>query len=161
MNLLKKAHAWGLGGWAILNMGTGGILAFVSQEKWTYFHLMNGCWGLVNAGVALFLYFHHHTEMALAKPLLRQMDIQRHAEKAILFNAGLDIAFVFAGVTLCQHGQGAGRGYAAPWLGFGASVILQGGFLLLLDTLFYRLHVRNRSRVHPLWEQLMEKQQTP
>ena len=160
MNSLKKAHAWALGCWAVLNLVTGGVFWFVASGKMAYFQLMNGCWGLVNAGVALFLFFHHHREMAQSKPLLRQMDIQRHAEKAILFNVGLDTAFVFAGVALLQHGQGAGSGYAEHWLGFGSSVIVQGAFLFLLDTLFYGLHVRNRSQVHPIWKKLMERYHT-
>jgi len=128
-----------------------------AEVQLAYFHAMNLCWGLVNLGVAWFLYAHHNKVFEQPQTLLQQMDRQRHAEKAILFNIGVDIAFIASGFALQQHGLGIGIPYPALWKGFGASVIMQGAFLLVLDTIFYRLHLKNRQRVYSLWQQKMEE----
>ncbi|CAN5920976.1 hypothetical protein BH24BAC1_BH24BAC1_20380 [soil metagenome] len=107
--------------------------AFTSaDEQLSYFHAMNASWGLVNLGVARFIYAHHNEVFDQPQTLLQQMNHQRHAEKIILFNIGLDLAFVASGFALQQFGQAPGLQYPALWKGFGSSIILQG------DSCLYR-----------------------
>lgn len=157
MSRIKKTHGWLLASWATLNVLVGGILAFTTKGEPAYVELMNMSWGVVNGGMAAFIYFHHQKEVEQPKTWLRQMDIQRHVEKAFLLNIGLDVAFIVGGVALHQHGQLPGLAYAELWRGFGTSVILQGAFLLLQDYIFYRLHLTNRKKIHPTWERLMNE----
>ncbi|MEQ9442989.1 MAG: hypothetical protein RIG62_28385 [Cyclobacteriaceae bacterium] len=159
MKHLKTMHAKVLAIWAGTNMAGSGVLIFSTEASYFYFHAMNISWGLVNVGVAAFIYYHHNNVFRRPQSLLQQMDHQRHAEKMILFNIGLDHAFVATGMALYQHGQVLNINYADLWNGFGISVMMQGAFLLLQDTTFYQLHIKSRRRIYPLWQQLMEKLQ--
>jgi multidrug transporter EmrE-like cation transporter len=154
MKKLKISHAAVLAIWAGLNVVIGGTLMFISaDEQLLYFYIMNVCWGLVNLGIAWFIYAHHNEVFNQPQTLLQQMNHQRHAEKAILFNIGLDMAFIASGFALQQHGYAPKLAYSALWKGFGTAIILQGAFLLVQDTIFYRLHLKNRRKVYPLWQQ--------
>jgi uncharacterized membrane protein len=156
MEKLKKAQAKVLAVWAAINLLSGGVLTFITEGQLSYFHAMNASWGIINTGVAAFLYYHHNHVFDHAQTLLQQMDHQRHAEKMILFNIGLDITFMVAGIALYQHALAAGILYTELWKGFGISVMVQGAFLLMQDSIFYRLHVKNRQKVYPFWQKMME-----
>jgi hypothetical protein len=156
MVLLKRLHARILGTWAALSALAGGLGFLLLSGEAAHFGLMSLTWGWVNGGIAAYLYYHHREE--LRKPLspFRQLEVQGHAEKIILFNAGLDVAYILGGLALRQHGLLPGLTYAELWKGFGAAVILQGSFLLLQDSLFYALHVRNRNHIYPNWKKVLE-----
>jgi hypothetical protein len=95
MKQLKTRHAIVLAAWAVLNLIFGGILMVITtDEQLSFFHAMNGSWGLVNLGVAWFLYAHHNEVFEQPQTLLQQMDHQRHIEKMVLFSIGLDLAFI-------------------------------------------------------------------
>ena len=49
----------------------------------------------------------------------------RRLRRVLLVNAGLDVGYLAAGAALVRHGR---------WRGDGAAVLVQGAFLLLLDT---------------------------
>jgi hypothetical protein len=152
MVFLKRLHARVLGAWAALSALTGGLGAFLLSGEAAHFCLMSLTWGWVNGGIAAYLYYHHRKELRQPLSLFRQMEVQAHAEKIILFNTGLDVAYILGGLALRQHGLLPGLTYAELWKGFGAAVILQGVYLLLQDALFYALHVRNRNRMYPIWK---------
>lgn len=156
MKQLKMAHGSVLAIWAGLNILSGGMMAFFPDGTIHYFFAMNASWGIINIGVAAFLYYHHNHVFEHAQALLQQMDHQRHAEKMILFNIALDITFVVAGIALYQHALAADILYPELWKGFGISVMMQGTFLCLQDIIFYRLHVENRQKIYPLWQKMME-----
>lgn len=156
MKQLKKGHARVLLAWAGMNIITGGIFTFIVEETLFYFHAMNTCWGIVNTGVAAFIFYHHNHVFKQPQTLLQQMDHQRHAEKMILFNIGLDITFIAVGLALYQHAQASSVIYPALWKGFGASVMMQGAFLCIQDMIFYRLHIKNRQQIYPLWQRMTE-----
>ncbi|WP_223816169.1 DUF6992 family protein [Adhaeribacter rhizoryzae] len=101
MKQLKTGYATVLAIWAGLNLVTGGILMFIATEdQLSYFSAMNSSWGVVNLGVAWFLYSHHNEVFNQSQTILQQMDHQRHAEKMILFSIGLNLAFIASGFAL-------------------------------------------------------------
>lgn len=153
----KSYHALVLAFWAGLNLIGGGVLLITSKDQFFYFNIMNASWGLVNIGVAAFIYFHHNSDLDKHLPLLKMMDYQRHVEKVILFNIGLDFSFIAVGFALLQTGMGIKAVYPELWTGFGISVMMQGVFLLILDVVFYRLHILNRVRIYPIWQKMMGK----
>jgi hypothetical protein len=156
---LSHVHAFVLGCWAFLNVAMGGILAFMTRgDVWTLaFHSMNLSWGAINGGVAAFVYIHTKKSAARAKTLLQRLDLQRHVEKVLLFNAGLDIAFMVGGLALYQRAFISDMAYPDLWKGFGTSVLLQGAYLLIQDSIFYYLHLANRKQAYPVWKREMEQ----
>jgi len=156
MKQLKTAQGKVLAAWAGVNLITGSVLIFVTEQWLYYFHAMNASWGLVNAGVAAFIYFHHNQVFNRPQTQLEQMSRQRHAENMLFLNIGLDIAFVVSGMALYQRGLAAGIAYPELWRGFGISVVMQGAFLLIQDPVFLYLHTKNRRRVDPYWKKLRE-----
>lgn len=144
---------------AFLNVVTGGIRTFTAHgEQWLLtFHTMNLSWGLVNGGIAAFVYFHTKKRTAQPKTLLRRLNLQRHVEKAFLFNVGLDLAFVTTAVALYQWAFLIDTAYPELWKGFGTSVRTQAAYLLIQDSVFYRLHQKNRERTEPDWKHRLDQ----
>lgn len=158
IKVLKTAQAIFLAIWAGLNLLSGLLLIFTTTDHHFYFHFhaMNASWGLVNLIVAAFLYYHHNSIFNQPLTLLQQMDLQRHAEKMIMLNIGLDIAFVTAGWACYQFDKITDLSFPGLWKGFGVSILLQGTFLLIQDLLFYYLHHKNYKENYPVWKKKME-----
>ncbi len=151
MKQLKTSQGKALAIWAGINLITGSVLIFMTEQWFYYFHAMNASWGLVNAGVAAYVYFHHNRVFNQPQTLLEQVSRQRHAENMLFLNIGLDVAFVVSGIALYQRGLATEDTYSELWQGFGISVIMQGVFLLVQDLTFLYLHAKNRLRIYPIW----------
>ncbi|MEM8965126.1 MAG: hypothetical protein AAGE93_01830 [Bacteroidota bacterium] len=154
---LKTAQGKILALWAGINLMTGGILSFTAEHWFFYFHAMNASWGLVNLGVAAFIYFHHNDIFNQPQTMLEQLSRQRHAENMLFLNIGLDVAFVVSGIALYQRGLATGIAYPELWKGFGISVAMQGIYLLIQDLIFRFLHAKNRQRMYPHWQRNLSK----
>ena len=118
-----------LGSWALANIATGFIASNYTSGSNKYFHQMNGFWNLVNLGIAGFGYYSNNfNSLNLHQAIEKSLDIQ----KALLFNSGLDLAYISGGFLLREIAK------QKPTLndrltGYGNSVILQGAFLLAFD----------------------------
>jgi hypothetical protein len=124
-----------LGSWAVLNLVSSPILAARTSGPTKYFHQMNGFWNTVNLGLAGF------SLLSIARqnmdPTFNELlSEQLKLEKLLLFNAGLDIAYVAAGFYLRERSKNVVNN-RDRFLGFGNSLLLQGGFLFLFDVGFY------------------------
>ena len=76
-------------------------------------------------------------------------------EKILLFNAGLDVAYVMGGLYLNERGKNATDTQKRDQLrGFGKAVVLQGGFLLVFDTVMYLVHHQHLNRAESLFDNL-------
>ena len=134
-----------LGGWSAANILTGAIGANSSNRETRYFHQMNIIWGTTNlllAGLGYWSAAREKTnDVTLTKVLLHQSKI----EKTFLLNAGLDIAYVTAGLYLRERS----RRNADPskLKGYGNSVIMQGGFLFFFDAVMYTLHRQHGKKL--------------
>jgi hypothetical protein len=154
---LKFTHARILAAWAILNILSACIIPFFSYGKNSYILAMNASWGIINLGIAAFIYYHHNSIFDQPQTVLQQMDHQRHVESIIPFNIGLDLAFVATGFALFNYGHRVLINYSELWIGFGISIIVQGCFLLIQDSTFYMLHIKNRKNIYPHWKKRLEK----
>lgn len=131
-----------LGTWALGNIAVSGIGLGNSAGESRAFHQMNMGWGVVNLAIAGFGYYgslNPETGLSLAETIREHESMKR----ILLFNAGLDVAYVTAGFYLrerAKNEENSGR-----YRGFGNSVIMQGGFLLLFDAVMYYFHSQHGS----------------
>ena len=136
-NKTEKKAMTILGSWSALNITTS--LAF--REKTTgidkQFHTMNGLWNLVNGGLALSGYLNSKKER-LSSDAIESMNKFQKLERTLIFNSGLDIAYIATGLYLRERGKNElNLTRSEQFQGFGKSLMLQGGFLLVFDALFY------------------------
>ena len=128
-----------LGAWALLNLLVGGYHAarLDRRQEAFHFHLMNASWGLINvllAGAGLAgLYPAQAAAPALGALLAEQLRL----ETLLLFNAGLDAAYVMTGCWLRARAKQPAVERPERLAGFGRSLWVQGGFLLIFDVSFW------------------------
>lgn len=142
-----------LGGWAVGNLLVSGIATGQTEGSAHYFHQMNLGWGAVNLALAGAGYL--AARRAARSPSTTRADNVRRqlkTENLYLLNAGLDVAYLAAGAYLLEKGRNpSAAGSPSRWRGYGQSLVLQGGFLLLFDGAQYAAHHRHANRsLYPL-----------
>jgi hypothetical protein len=138
-----------LGGWAVLNISSGFILAGQTQGEARYFWEMNAYWNLVNGGLAVMGYLRARKAMTRKYGLAENESEQLSIEKLYAFNFGLDLAYISTGFFLREKGMNNSNLKSRDQLtGYGTSIIVQGGFLLLMDGVVLSLHHRNTIRLN-------------
>jgi hypothetical protein len=139
-----------LGTWALANVATGTILTLAGEGPTKSFGQMTLGWGAINLGLvaAARLGKGHPAPTDRAGTVRAQLA----TEHIYLFNAGLDVAYLTGGFLLLEHAKT--RSNPASYQqnkGFGGSLLVQGGFLLLFDGLMYRAHHRQGNKgLYPL-----------
>lgn len=134
---LQKKGMIILGSWATLNLISGSTGYFLSENNSKYFHQMNAGWNIVNLGIAGFaLYSLSHTDPNSFSYPAAISELQS-LDKILLFNAGLDVGYIAAGAWLWERGL---RKNSNRLEGYGKSLIIQGGFLLVFDVVLYLIH---------------------
>ena len=142
----------GLGSWAVGNLRVSGVATGQTDGAAHYFHQMNIGWGAVNLVLA-------GTGYLAARRATNQPPIDRagnvraqfRTEKLYLFNAGLDVAYLATGLYLLEKSRNpTAAGSSDRWRGYGQSLLLQGGFLLLFDGFQYATHRRHGQKLYPL-----------
>lgn len=124
-----------LGGWAVGNIGIGLALRANAEGESRRFHEMNAIWNVVNLGIAGLSYYTAVGEPAVADAVAAYgKDIA--FQKILLFNTGLDFGYLLGGLYLTERGRREGAD-AGRLMGYGKSVMVQGGFLLLFDAVNY------------------------
>lgn len=129
----KQAHLWRVAAWGGLNTLGGLALMWGTNRpqrsaRWN-FGAMSAGWGAVNVGIATVGLLTMSAPPTEAGALLAA---ERQFHDILLFNLGLNVAYSAVGGTML------GASYrdvsnAERWRGFGASLILQGAGLLVLD----------------------------
>jgi hypothetical protein len=137
-----------LASWAGLNMIGGSALYFIDEANQS-FHQMNALWNVVNAGLATGGLIGASRELT-GWSLTRSIEAQHNLEKVYLVNAGLDLGYIMGGLFLAQLGDEY-PARADQFEGWGYSIALQGGFLMVFDAVMYLVHRRNRG-YRPLLE---------
>jgi hypothetical protein len=125
-----------LGGWAVTNIAAGayGWASFDGQSR--YFSQMNLFWNVINlsiAGIALFSNLSTDLSLTGSEEMLTK---HLKTEKIFLINSALDVGYMGAGF-LMRHLSANTEKRGEMLKGYGNSVILQGGFLLVFDMLMY------------------------
>lgn len=141
-----------LGGWATGNLLASSIATGQTEGSAHYFHQMNIGWGAVNLALAGTGYL--AARRAARPPLTdRAGNVRRQlrTENLYLFNAGLDVAYLATGLYLLEKGRNpTASGSSDRWRGYGQSLLMQGGFLLLFDGFQYATHHRHGRDLYPL-----------
>lgn len=125
-----------LGTWAAGNMIIGGIGMGRTSGTTHYFHQMNLMWNTVNMGIAAFGLFSGAPEFSSSVETI--LANHRKMENLYLINSGLDLIYIAAGGFMIHLSKSSVK-RADMLEGYGKSVILQGGFLLVFDTTFWLL----------------------
>ncbi|HXD78119.1 MAG TPA: hypothetical protein VN616_09955 [Puia sp.] len=147
-NQVTRAGMLTLGGWAVANITSGFIIAGQQSGITKYAWQMNAYWNFVNLGLAGMGYLRAMKESHQTFSLLGNYDAQNALEKIYIFNLGLDLAYIGGGLYLRECGLNSSHVRTAQQLqGYGISVIVQGGFLLLEDATMICMHKRNTARV--------------
>lgn len=137
-----------LSAWALLNLvGSGYYLARSDRRHEPfYFHGMNVGWGLANAGLAAWGILQLHFTAPAGLTLAELFQTQLFNENLFLLNAGLDVAYIMTGSYLRARALVPGQALPVRLLGFGRSLWVQGGFLLVFDaTMWSLLHWLGRD----------------
>ena len=131
-----------LASWAGLNIIGGSALYFMDESNQS-FHQMNAIWNVVNAGLAAGGLIGASRDVS-GWSLTKSIEAQHNLEKIFLLNAGLDLGYIMGGLFLWQLGDEY-PARADQFAGWGTSIALQGGFLMLFDLAMYFAHSRNRG----------------
>jgi hypothetical protein len=129
----------GLGTWAASNFALSGYgWATAANEEVKYFHQMNVMWNTVNLGLALPGYFRaKNANLGLNEA--QSWAAQQKTQKIFLVNSALDLGYMASGFLLKQQNS-PDASKQAQFEGYGNSLLLQGGFLLLFDLSAYWIH---------------------
>ncbi len=126
-----------LAGWSVANIAYGSIAAARGKGSNKYFNRMNVYWGAVNLAIATPSLIGSLRQRKNPPATLKASIEELHSlEKTLLFNTGLDVAYVMGGLYLLERSKNT-TDNPARLDGFGKSVMLQGGFLLLFDAANY------------------------
>lgn len=134
-----------LGGWSVLNLTSGTIGSFTSENSAKHFHQMNALWNTVNFSLATSSLLRSRVEKKKTFSLSQTIQEQHKTEKIFLINSALDISYIGAGVFL-NYRSGLGGENTYMQKGFGNSLIVQGAFLLLFDVAAFYIHKKNRLK---------------
>lgn len=148
---IQKTGMLILGSWATLNIISGipGALTRKNSEK--YFHQMNAAWNVVNLGIAVFGYLSAiNTDIGTlsSSELLSELE---SFDRILLINAALDVAYIGIGAWLWNKGINKNSNRMD---GYGKSLILQGSFLLIFDTILYFIHHQETANLTLLNSQI-------
>lgn len=129
----------GLGTWAASNFALSAYgWATAANEIEKYFHQMNVMWNTVNMGLALPGYF-RAKNANLGLNAAQSWAAQQKTQKIFLINSALDLGYMASGFVLKQQNS-TNPNKEAQLQGYGNSLLLQGGFLLLFDLSAYWIH---------------------
>lgn len=132
-----------LTGWSLANIGLGLGLGFTQDGPARHFHQMNAYWNTVNLALGIAgLVGTRREDRSLALPLA--MARARKHQSLFTWNTALDVLYVTTGAVLWNLGQDREH---ARMLGYGAAIMVQGGFLFAFDLTMAALHARNIRRV--------------
>ena len=137
---LQKNNMWFLAAWAGANIMQGSISASNTTGKEHYLHQMNVYWNTVNLAIAGLGLYAAKKELARPHTAERNLSEQQKIEKLLLLNTGLDAAYIMTGLYLHERGIRLNKDQPA---GYGNSLMLQGGFLLIFDIIQYAENRRN------------------
>jgi hypothetical protein len=138
-----------LGSWAAANIATGFIIGSQTQGEAKYFWKMNAYWNLINGGLAVMGYLNARKAMTKKFGLAENEAAQSSIGKLYAFNFGLDFAYIAGGFFLREKGANETNLKSQDQLrGYGSSIIIQGGFLLLMDGVMIMIHHKNAQRLN-------------
>lgn len=153
--LILRKHLVILAWWGLFNL-IGGLAALLALSGVAYYYwMMAWVWGLINLLVAIGVFYHTFYRKFRQHNAFERFEAQRHVEKLMFLNIGIDSAYFFVGLLLREHSFACPVTYADMWMGFGWAIIVQGAFLLAQDIYVYRLHRLNFRQAQPFLEKTL------
>jgi hypothetical protein len=137
---LVQNNMYVLGAWAGANIIQGTISASNTTGSEHFLHQMNAYWNTVNLAIAGVGLLGIRKQMKQKHNLNSNLRAQHKIEKILLLNTGLDLAYIATGFYLKERGTRLNNDRNK---GYGNSLLLQGGFLLVFDLIQYGQHRRN------------------
>lgn len=134
-----------LAGWSAANLIGSGIATNTRNKEMRYFHQMNVMWGGINLAIAGLGYWGANKEKIDNPTLESAMKHQKRIEKTYLINAGLDVVYVGAGLIMNKTSDN--QKSPEKFKGYGNSIMVQGGFLLLYDAVMYAIHRKHGKQL--------------
>ena len=128
---LQKNGMVVLGSWAAGNFLVSGYQMTQTRGKNYYFNQMNVFWNTVNMGIAVSGYLGAMNGQ-LDLTGIETLNEYNSFSKVLLFNTGLDAAYVMTGFYLKERSKNSAK-HQKRLAGYGNSLLLQGSFLLLFD----------------------------
>ncbi|MBI5808195.1 MAG: hypothetical protein HZA74_07310 [Ignavibacteriales bacterium] len=132
-----------LGGWAVGNILVGTYGNFKATGEAKYFHQFNAMWNVVNLGIAAFGYFNAVNSDPSSMTNFEIIKDYNSLQNFLLLNAGLDVAYIATGLYLKERSKNSSS--SERLRGYGNSLLLQGGFLLLFDVSLFFIHQNNAN----------------
>ncbi len=151
---IDKKLMLSLGSWASANIiGSGIGWATTDNDEHKYFHQMNVFWNAINIGLAIPGYMKARNGKSQLS-LFKTLEEQRIIEGVHLVNAGLDLAYISSGILL-RNKQAKNSNEENQFRGYGNSIIIQGGCLLVYDWIGYMMHRKHaRKQMNPLLQKI-------
>lgn len=131
-NAINRTGMLVMGGWAVSNMLYGGYGSAKFENDKKYFHQMNLMWNVVNASIAGFALYKLGSTDLSAMSAEQMMAKHNQTQNLYIINAGLDLLYIAGGAYMVQV-SGKNEKHRDRLKGYGQSVVLQGGFLLVFD----------------------------
>ena len=150
---MGKMSMISLNSWAVANIGYGSIATFNSTGEAKYFHQMNAIWNVVNLGIGIPGIISAYKNQQ-PKNLLELNEYQHKLEKVYFINAGLDVAYIAAGGALRLAGANKSANIKRRLQGYGNSLLMQGGYLLIHDIAMILLYKTNGKLLTKSWDKV-------
>lgn len=144
-NRIQKNSMIALAGWSVANIVVSGIATDTRNIEMRNFHQMNVMWGAVNLAIAGLGYWGAAKEKINNPVLSDVLKHQNRVQKTYLINAGLDVVYVAAGFIMNRTSDNQKK--PEKFKGYGNSIMLQGGFLLLYDAIIYTIHKNHGKKL--------------
>lgn len=142
-----------LAGWSVANIAGSGIATNTRNREMRYFHQMNVMWGSINLAIAGLGYWGAAKEKIDNPTLEAVLKHQNKIEKTYLINAGLDVLYVGSG--LLMNKTAGNQKNPDKFRGYGNSIMVQGGFLMLYDAIMYSIHRSHGKQLKGLGDKVM------
>ena len=145
---ISKKSMLVLGGWSAANIIVSGFATKTHNREVRYFHQMNVMWGGINLAIAGLGYWGAGREKIDNPTLAAVLKHQSKTEKTYLINTGLDVLYVGAGLLMNKTSDNQKN--PDKFKGYGNSIMMQGGFLLLYDAIIYAIHRKHGKQLDKL-----------
>ncbi|MFM6926427.1 MAG: DUF6992 family protein [Ferruginibacter sp.] len=142
-----------LAGWSVANIVGSGIATDTRNKEMRYFHQMNVMWGGINLAIAGLGYWGANREKINNPVLADVLKHQNKLEKTYLVNLGLDVVYVGSGLLMNKTSDNQKN--PEKFKGYGNSIMMQGGFLLLYDAIMYSIHHKHGKQLKGFGDKVM------
>lgn len=135
-----------LGGWSVLNIAGSGLATKTHNSEVRHFHQMNVMWGAINLAIAGLGYIGNANAKFDNPTIASVLKHQNGVEKTYLINGGLDVLYIGAGLWMNKAADNQKR--PDRFEGWGNSIMLQGGFLLVYDAINYAIRRKHGKKLN-------------